>query len=998
VYRIWVLSAIAALGQTFEGELQPLATVRHPVRLEAGQFAIARAHQVQGDFVLYLDKVKVARSEGGGNEHAAWIAERSREYVITLEGAVAGPARYRLEIESRTPTEADRSLAAAFRLIFVDAPALAAKQTAAATREQIAVLNRAVELAKAAGDVPFEGYAHRRLSRALNILGDKKASQAADARAMELLEPLAAERYGWVAAMVDRGTSMALSGELEAGVELLERAIVICRAEGFPSRELTALNGLGLAASSRGEFRKAVGYYEKILPMLEPLGMRDDVPIALFNLANASANAGDTQRAIELFGRVLQMRKERGDDRGTARTMSNLGQILISLNEAGKGESYLKQAGELFRKVGDRVGEGGVRVAFGEALLRQSRPVEAAAEFERAVALYRESGMKTNVASTLAPLAEMYTHTGEWDKARAAAGEALALHKSSGVGVSMSRIYTSLARVAEHDRRNDEALGYFELAFAAARKNSEREGEARTYSMRSAFHKRQGSFELALADIERSIAVSDLAAARITNPATRASFRSSRAKRDDDHLELLVTMHDREPTAGYAARAYLVTERTRARSLGEFLGSRAESKPAAKDEAALLAAVTSAQSNLFRPGVPAAQRKRLESDLSRAERDLDLLQRAEGRHANEGLYEAWDEERTRTELAGKDGAVITYALGPARSVAWVITAAGTQVVSLPPRAEVLQHVDAFRRLASKPVSALTAAREQAAVSAAGAQLHRLLIAPLEKALTGKRSLVIVPDGALSYVPFEAIGGLIETHRIAYAPSASIAGALRKPAASAERTLLAMGDPLLPGAAAMAPVLERGYSFAPLPNARAEVQSIGRLFPGGTTFLGERASEERMKKEELSSYRYLHFAAHGYFDGANPARSGIVLAPGGSDDGFLQAREISKFDLRADLVTLSACQSGLGRVLDGEGVQGLSRAFFLAGARSVVVSLWNVNDAAASELMRRFYSGLKAGLPKDEALRAAKLALRKEPRWRHPYYWAPFVLQGDPGSK
>jgi len=184
----------------------------------------------------------------------------------------------------------------------------------------------------------------------------------------------------------------------------------------------------------------------------------------------------------------------------------------------------------------------------------------------------------------------------------------------------------------------------------------------------------------------------------------------------------------------------------------------------------------------------------------------------------------------------------------------------------------------------------------------------------------------------------------------------------------------------------------------LPNARGEVQSIGRLFPGGTTFLGERASEERMKKEELSSYRYLHFAAHGYFDGANPERSGIVLALGGSDDGFLQAREISKFELRADLVTLSACQSGLGRVLDGEGVQGLSRAFFLAGARSVVVSLWNVNDAAASELMRRFYSGLKAGLPKDEALRAAKLALRKEPRWRHPYYWAPFVLQGDPGSK
>ena len=197
---------------------------------------------------------------------------------------------------------------------------------------------------------------------------------------------------------------------------------------------------------------------------------------------------------------------------------------------------------------------------------------------------------------------------------------------------------------------------------------------------------------------------------------------------------------------------------------------------------------------------------------------------------------------------------------------------------------------------------------------------------------------------------------------------------------------------------MAPVAERGYSFAPLPNARAEVQSLGKLFPGGATYVGERASEEQVKKEEVGRYRYLHFAAHGYFDGANPERSGIVLSPSGSDDGFLQAREISKFDLHADLVTLSACQSGLGKVLDGEGVQGLSRAFFLAGARSVVVSLWNVNDAATGELMRRFYSDLKAGVPKDEALRQAKLAVSKEPRWRHPYYWAPFVLQGDSGAR
>jgi CHAT domain-containing protein len=180
-----------------------------------------------------------------------------------------------------------------------------------------------------------------------------------------------------------------------------------------------------------------------------------------------------------------------------------------------------------------------------------------------------------------------------------------------------------------------------------------------------------------------------------------------------------------------------------------------------------------------------------------------------------------------------------------------------------------------------------------------------------------------------------------------------------------------------------------------------VNALRTLFgaPASRVFLGAEARERNLKTEDISAYRFVHFATHGYFDEAQPARSGLVLAQqaGDTDDGILQAREIFRLRLNADVVTLSACQSGLGKLLAGEGVMGLSRAFFYAGAQSLVVSLWNVNDAATAELMKVFYTHLKAGVARDEAMRRAKLALAKGPNraWRHPYFWAPFVFLGDP---
>jgi CHAT domain-containing protein len=187
----------------------------------------------------------------------------------------------------------------------------------------------------------------------------------------------------------------------------------------------------------------------------------------------------------------------------------------------------------------------------------------------------------------------------------------------------------------------------------------------------------------------------------------------------------------------------------------------------------------------------------------------------------------------------------------------------------------------------------------------------------------------------------------------------------------------------------------------LPNSRLEAESILALVPAEQTLpaLGFAASRETVDRGELERYRILHFATHGLLHGDFPELSGVVLSlydpQGRPREGFLRAHEISRLRLNADLVVLSSCRSALGKPLKGEGLVGLTQAFLDAGAARVLVSLWNVNDQGAAELMERFYRGLlHGGLSPAAALRAAQLEMQGQPRWQAPYYWAGFTLRGE----
>jgi CHAT domain-containing protein len=418
----------------------------------------------------------------------------------------------------------------------------------------------------------------------------------------------------------------------------------------------------------------------------------------------------------------------------------------------------------------------------------------------------------------------------------------------------------------------------------------------------------------------------------------------------------------------------------------------------------------------------ADERAALEEERYAVLRDLDGVE-AEIRERSPG-YAAltWPQPLRTAEiqaLLDPDMILLSYALGEEKSYLWAITPTKVESFELPARAGI----EALARRVHEGLSRFDVEdRRREAEDAA--KLSRLLLGPVAGRLDRQR-LVVVPDGALQYIPFGALplpaGGtagkeerpvlLIERHEVVNLPSASALAVQRRVLARrppAARELAVLADPVFDrqdprvvargiarAASGPPPVFER------LPASRQEAEAIAALAPAGDPLvaLDFNAALSRVLGDRLSDFRVVHFATHGVIDAERPALSGLALSmvdsKGRPQEGFLHLHDIYNLKLNADLVVLSGCRTALGKEVRGEGLIGLTRGFQYAGAQRVVASLWRVEDLATASLMARFYRGLWVEkLPPAAALRQAQLWIRQQRRWRDPYFWAAFVLEGD----
>jgi CHAT domain-containing protein len=303
------------------------------------------------------------------------------------------------------------------------------------------------------------------------------------------------------------------------------------------------------------------------------------------------------------------------------------------------------------------------------------------------------------------------------------------------------------------------------------------------------------------------------------------------------------------------------------------------------------------------------------------------------------------------------------------------------------------------------------------------QLYSVLLSQLPQDATRER-LIVVPDGILNLLPFDTLHDLtgalvVETRTISYAPASTVLSVLRntKRLHEPSQAFLGIGDVPYQNQGRVSGKLDKpnaakqrlfrglsdtfGTPLNDLPQTREEVIEASKIVGGnGTVLVGSGATEAAFKAEPLQDFKIIHLAAHGFADTRFPERSGLVLGvdPNSHDDGLLQVREIIRLRFNADLVTLSACNTGVGKLQGEEGVTNLVEAFLVSGARAVVSSLWSADDTYTSDLMERFYTHIAEGQDKAAALRQAKLdLLAKFGRQVPPYYWGAFVLSGDGGS-
>ena len=991
---LWLL-AISVMGQDLftgapvEKELAAGATDSYRYSVQAGLFLQVRALQMAGDVTLTVtapDGASVGewnRATTTEAERADWIAPLTGEYRITVKNGSKLMARYRLEASTRTPDEADRHRHAAYVAMGAGEAQLGQKKVAA-MRAAAASFDGAARDWLAAGEPNMAAGAMNLAGAAHFFLTDLPAARQKFEEGARLVRGMPEARVTLAGLLNNLGQVRFRMGDLTEARQLTEETLALRLAVGDISGEGTARNQLstiyvrlGLLAEAEKNQRQAIALHERT-------GAKENEMIARMGLGEIHLANRDYQAALQVHSEVLRMARETGKVEREFSAASSLGRTYLAIGELDLARQFLENAVGIARKLGANRSVAGELASLAAIQMRRLDFKGAVANLEESLAMARTMGNQLTIGNSLVGLCYGLVEAKDWERAGTVAEEAVALNRkvSPSTGFPQSLICAGMMQLRQGQTAAARPL--LEEALAKAGTKQVRMG---ALDAMAELAEAEGRLLAAVAFAEEAAMANEAMRAGIRDQTLRAMAGSTGAGRVRRHTRLLMAL-------GYGERAYWVSERARARSLAEMLteaGTGATAVPANGKTAEMVGAIAGVQKQLFREGVSAERRGVLLGELAKAEMDWELYRTQFSKAAGAGAV------LEQPVLAG-DTALIEYSLGEKESYAWVVTAAGVKSFVLAGSGEIVARVTALRELLGKPVNALTAGRSMAAFEAAAGRVFETVMGPLEGALQGKKRIVIVPDGRLHYLPFEALPGVLAKYRVSYAPSAAALAGLEKRGrarTAPERTLLAVADPVLTGAVGA----ERGFAFTQLPNARAEATALRGMFGGARVLVGAEAGEGEVKGADLGLYRYVHFATHGYFDEAAPGRSGLVLGQGLEEDGFLQAREIFGMKLNADVVTLSACQSGLGKLLDGEGVVGLSRAFLYAGAQGMVVSLWNVNDAATAELMKTFYAGMKAGLGGAEALRRAKVSMAQggNRAWRHPYFWAPFVFVGDAGK-
>jgi CHAT domain-containing protein/Tfp pilus assembly protein PilF len=885
-------------------------------------------------------------------------------------------------------------------------------ETSAARRESL----KALDCANRLKDDRLKAAALMNLGEGVFASGDLPTAQKYQQQAYDLWKSLRDAR-GVVLSQIALGYYMVNLSEPQKALADLENAFRSAETSGDIRGEMLSLNALGLVKSKLGRKQEALDDYAKAQPLAVRLGDRLSMASILGGMGTVYFSLGNAERAREYYEQAVRSFEDIQALWGIAEVKLDLGTINVALGDWGKAISYL----------------------------------------EEALALFRAQGMKRLEAQALRQMGIVQASTGDYRKSLQTFQESITVSRRDQDYRYVAHAHNLIGGDYEKLNDQEKALENYRQALKMSRIASDPLVESTSLCNIARLERDRGLLAAAAEKLEAALKIAESIRGNVSSQDLRASYVATIHQIYEVYIDVLMLQHKQAPNEGHDAQAFAISERARSRSLLDSLQEsqaniREGVDPSLLEKERSLSETIDTKADRHMKLL--AAKNAAEADKVKAEIDgltveyarvRDQIRATSPHYAALIAPELLNLQQVQQQILDQDSILLEYALGDDRSYVWMVTPGEVSSYELAPRTEIEQAARklysdfvAYQIVAGESVQARNERQTKADESLLidTTSLSKLVLGPLAGKL-GKKRLVVISDGSLQYIPFAALHDpdsnlqapqyLNVNHEIVREPSASTLALLvneAKRRVSGADTVAVFADPVFevddprvkrasyeatPESSESLRVKQAlrdigissdGVQIPRLIASSDEADAIMSSAPWGTGLkaIGFDANRGRALGQELGRYRIVHFATHGMINDEHPELSGIVLSlfdqQGRSQDGFLRLHDIYNLHLPADLVVLSACSTGLGKDVRGEGLIGLTHGFMYAGASGVVASLWKVDDRATAELMKLFYEGLfKKGLTPAAALRDAQLRMSQQKAWQSPYYWAGFIIQG-----
>lgn len=813
----------------------------------------------------------------------------------------------------------------------------------------------------------------------------------------------------------------------DSAMVYLQKALKLIETSGDIKNQAGTLSSIALVHSYQGAYVKALTVGQKAIALNRKAGDRYGETVELINFGAVYTEMGQYAKALDSHLKALKISRDVGDRYNEQICLNDIGEIYLTLGDFAKAKEHLESALAIALEINVPDHIAACTGNLGRVYLTEGDTSAAVERFKSVARQFGEIGYRRGQAVGYANLAKIYQDRRAYDSAAVHFERALAINKEikNTYGEGMTRadyaaLLTKRGQLDQAKEMNKAALAIGKRIRASGITSRADYGLAEIYM-------KEKNYERARQYCEQSIQSIEKMRNRLGTPGYKSAFLHQKINVYKTATQLCYVLFNKTADNTYLNDALRYTEMGKARTLLDLLTDadvtieQGIDAQLLKRKDKLMNVISGVQTRLLSENLSEPLRNDLNEQLTQTEQQLENVQLQIG--LQHPAYGALNRTPNVTvsdmqALLGPGEIMLEYVLGDTSGYVIAITGSQVNMYALPQMDKIAPLVNELIEIIDSP----THTNED--FSLLSENLYQILVAPVHDELKSAENLIIIPDGILHYLPFEtlmsanhadSLSYLIETYNIRYAPSAAVYSFLneeeaKKDDTAAYKNILAFGDPVFGQDerssnnagkdAVRSAYLQSGYHFDRLQYSAREIKQLVKYFPEGQTrvFLREKASEDRFKASADKPVSVLHIATHAIIDEQLPARSCIVLTLDDDprEDGFVQLREIFNMQLDCELVTLSACRTARGKLLQGEGFIGFTRALLYAGAHSIIVSHWPVSDYRTVKFMTRFYEFLQQGLDKAAALRKAKISLIRSdvPLENHPFYWAPFVLIGN----